>query len=145
MQLGAQVLGVTGVLLTARCESLLVDHPATVEKALRRLPAYAAAGADVLYAPGLRTPDVIKAAVDAVDPKPLNLLVSSPVGLSVEQIATLGVRRISLGSGLNRAAWGGFLRAARMLADHGRFDALGEAEPFDALNRFFRTHGRPTL
>ncbi|WP_200478942.1 isocitrate lyase/phosphoenolpyruvate mutase family protein [Azospirillum brasilense] len=71
-------------------------HPATVEKALRRLPAYAAAGADVLYAPGLRTPDVSKAAVDAVDPKPLNLLVSSPVGLSVEQIATLGVRRISL-------------------------------------------------
>ncbi|TWA77546.1 phosphoenolpyruvate phosphomutase-like protein [Azospirillum brasilense] len=112
---------------------------------MRRLPAYAAAGADVLYAPVLRTPDVIKAAVDAVDPKPLNLLVSSPVGLSVEQIATLGVRRISLGSGLNRAAWGGFLRAARMLADHGRFDALGEAEPFDALNRFFRTHGRPTL
>ncbi|TWA58630.1 2-methylisocitrate lyase-like PEP mutase family enzyme [Azospirillum baldaniorum] len=140
----AEALRGTGVLLTARCESLLVDHPAAVEEALRRLPAYAAAGADVLYAPGLRTPDVIKAAVDAVHPKPLNLLVSSPIGLSVEQIAALGVRRISLGSGLNRAAWGGFLRAARMLADHGRFDALGEAEPFDALNGFFRTHGRQT-
>ncbi|QCN97489.1 isocitrate lyase/phosphoenolpyruvate mutase family protein (plasmid) [Azospirillum argentinense] len=140
----AEALRGTGVLLTARCEALLVNHPAAVEEALHRLPAYAAAGADVLYAPGLRTPDVIQAAVEAVRPKPLNLLVSSPIGLSVEQIAALGVRRISLGSGFNRAAWGGFLRAARMLADHGRFDALGEAEPFDALNEFFRTHGRPT-
>lgn len=138
----AEALRGTGVLLTARCEALLVNHPSAVDEALRRLPAYAAAGADVLYAPGLRTPDDIKAAVDAVRPKPLNLLVSSPIGLSVEQIAALGVRRISLGSGLNRAAWGGFLRAARMLADHGRFDPLGEAEPFDALNGFFRTHGR---
>ena len=77
-------------------------------------------------------------------PKPLNLLVSSPIGLSVEELAELGVRRISLGSGLNRAAWGGFLRAARMLAEQGRFDALGEAEPFDALNGFFRMHGRRT-
>lgn len=140
----AEALRGTGVLLTARCESLLVNHPAAIEESLRRLPAYAAAGADVLYAPGLRTPDVIKAAVDAVHPKPLNLLVSSPTGLSVEQIAALGVRRISLGSGLNRAAWGGFLRAARMLADHGRFDALGEAEPFDALNGFFRAPDRRT-
>lgn len=140
----AEALKGSGVLLTARCEALLVKHPAAVEEALRRLPAYAEAGADVLYAPGLRTPDAIRAAVDAVRPKPLNLLVSSPIGLSVEQIAALGVRRISLGSGLNRAAWGGFLRAARMLADHGRFDALGEAEPFDALNGFFRTHGPQT-
>ncbi|PWC97025.1 isocitrate lyase/phosphoenolpyruvate mutase family protein [Azospirillum sp. TSO5] len=132
----------TGVLLTARCEAVLVDHSAAVEEVLRRLPAYAAAGADVLYAPGLRNPSVIKAAVDAVGPKPLNLLVSSPIGLSVQQIAELGVRRISLGSALSRAAWGGFLRAARMLADQGRFDALSEAEPFDTLNGFFRTHGR---
>ncbi|HEY0836987.1 MAG TPA: isocitrate lyase/phosphoenolpyruvate mutase family protein [Azospirillum sp.] len=138
----AEALRGTGVLLTARCEAVLVNHSAAIDEALRRLPAYAAAGADVLYAPGLRSPDGIKAAVDAVHPKPLNLLVSSPVGLSVEQLAELGVRRISLGSGLNRAAWGGFLRAARMLAEQGRFDALGEAEPFDALNGFFRTHGR---
>lgn len=82
------------------------------------------------------------AAVDAVRPKPLNLLVSSPIGLSVEQLADFGIRRISLGSGLNHAAWGGFLRAARMLAEQGCFDALGEAEPFDALNGFFRAHGR---
>ncbi|MBB3267247.1 2-methylisocitrate lyase-like PEP mutase family enzyme [Azospirillum sp. OGB3] len=140
----AEALRGTGVLLTARCEALLVNQPAAVEEALRRLPAYAAAGADVLYAPGLRSPDVIKAAVDAVRPKPLNLLVSSPIGLTVEQIAALGVRRISLGSGLSRAAWGGFLRAARMLADHGRFDAFGEAEPFDALNGFFRSQNRKT-
>lgn len=134
----------TGVLLTARCEAVLVNHPAAIDEAMRRLPAYAAAGADVLYAPGLGSPDVIRAAVDAVRPKPLNLLVSSPIGLSVEQLAELGVRRISLGSGLNRAAWGGFLRAARMLAEQGRFDALDGAEPFDALNGFFRTHGRGT-
>ncbi|MCM8735708.1 isocitrate lyase/phosphoenolpyruvate mutase family protein [Azospirillum sp. A1-3] len=140
----AEALRGTGILLTARCEAVLVDHPAAVEEVLRRLPAYAAAGADVLYAPGLRDPSVIKAAVDAVGPKPLNLLVSSPIGLSVQQIAELGVRRISLGSALSRAAWGGFLRAARMLADHGRFDALSEAEPFDTLNDFFRTHGRST-
>lgn len=140
----AESLRGTGILLTARCEAVLVDHPAAVEEVLRRLPAYAAAGADVLYAPGLRDPSVIKAAVDAAGPKPLNLLVSSPIGLSVQQIAELGVRRISLGSALSRAAWGGFLRAARMLADHGRFDALSEAEPFDTLDGFFRTHGRST-
>ncbi|MFS2012294.1 oxaloacetate decarboxylase [Azospirillum sp. CT11-132] len=140
----AESLRGSGVLLTARCEAVLVDHSAAVDEVLRRLPAYAAAGADVLYAPGLRNPSVIKAAVDAVGPKPLNLLVSSPIGLSVQQIAELGVRRISLGSALSRAAWGGFLRAARMLADHGRFDALSEAEPFDTLNDFFRTHVRST-
>lgn len=140
----AEALRGTGVLLTARCEAVLVNHPAALDEAMRRLTAYAAAGADVLYAPGLGSPDVIRAAVDAVRPKPLNLLVSSPIGLSVEQLAELGVRRISLGSGLNRAAWGGFLRAARLLAEQGRFDALDGAEPFDALNGFFRTHGRGT-
>ncbi|WP_377811757.1 isocitrate lyase/phosphoenolpyruvate mutase family protein (plasmid) [Azospirillum sp. A29] len=138
----AEALRGTGVLLTARCEAVLVDHPAAIEEAMRRLPAYAAAGADVLYAPGLRTPETIRAAVEAVGPKPLNLLVSAPIGLTVAEIADLGVRRISLGSALSRAAWGGFLRAARMLADEGRFDALAGAEPFDALNGFFRTRNR---
>lgn len=132
----------TGVLLTARCEALLVKYPRAEEEALRRLAAYAAAGADVLYAPGLRSADVIRAAVDLVAPKPVNLLVGAPMGLSVAQIAELGVRRISLGSALSRAAWGGFLRAARALAGQGSFDALAEAEPYDALNTFFQGSGK---
>ncbi|HYD30803.1 MAG TPA: isocitrate lyase/phosphoenolpyruvate mutase family protein, partial [Azospirillaceae bacterium] len=137
----AEALKGTGVLLTARCEALLVGDPAAEEEALRRLAAFAAAGADVLYAPGLRSPGIIRAAVELVAPKPVNLLVAAPIGLSVPQIAELGVRRISLGSALNRAAWGGFLRAARALAEQGSFDALAEAEPFNAINGFFRECG----
>ena len=120
----------------------MVKHPDAEREASLRLAAYAEAGADVLYAPGMRDPAVIRAAVERVAPKPLNLLVARPIGLTVAQIADLGVRRISLGSALARAAWGGFLRAARAVAREGTFDALAEAEPFDALNAFFRAHGR---
>jgi 2-methylisocitrate lyase-like PEP mutase family enzyme len=138
----AEALKGSGVLLTARCEALLVKHPNAEAEIMRRLPAFAAAGADVLYAPGLRDPEKIKAVVQLVAPKPVNLLVSSAIGLTVPQIANLGVRRISVGSAFARAAWGGFLRAAREVAGQGSFTALAEAEPFDALNSFFRQQER---
>jgi len=136
----AAALKGTGVLLTARCEAHLFGVPDAQKIVLRRLVAFAEAGADVLYAPGLRTPEQIREVVQAVAPKPVNLLVSAPIGLSVADAAALGVRRISVGSALARAAWGGFLKAARELAGDGTFHALAEAEPFGALNSFFRTH-----
>jgi len=132
----------SGVLLTARCEAALVKHPEADREIDRRLVAFAEAGADVLYAPGLRDPARIRQVVQMVAPKPVNLLVSSPIGLSVAEIAALGVRRISVGSAFARAAWGGFLKAARQVANDGSFAALAEAEPFDALNRFFRDADR---
>lgn len=136
----ADALEGTGVLLTARCEAHLFGLPDAQATVLNRLVAYAEAGADVLYAPGLRTPEQIREVVTAVAPKPVNLLISSPIGLTVADAGALGVRRISVGSALARAAWGGFLTAARQLAADGSFEALAAAEPFGALNSFFRTH-----
>lgn len=140
IQAAVAALKGTGVLLTARCEAHLCGVPDAQREAVRRLKAFAEAGADVLYAPGLRTPDQIREIVAAVAPKPVNLLVSAPIGLSVQDIAALGVRRISVGSALARAAWGGFLRAAREIAGDGTFNALADSEPFGALNTFFRSH-----
>jgi 2-methylisocitrate lyase-like PEP mutase family enzyme len=137
----AEALKGSGVLLTARCEAHLVGAPEPQTEVLKRLTAFAAAGADVLYAPGLRSPDQIREVVEAVAPKPVNLLISGPIGLSVADAAALGVRRISVGSALARAAWGGFLKAAREIAGPGTFESLAEAEPFGALNSFFHTHG----
>ncbi len=108
-----------------------------MREAIRRLQAYAEAGADCLYAPGPRTREDIRAIVQAVAPKPVNILVSGPIGLTVQDLADLGVRRISLGSGLARAAWGGFMRAAEGLAQ-GRFEALADNRPFSEINDFFR-------
>ncbi len=136
----AEALKGTGVLLTARCEAHLFGLPDAQATVLKRLVAYAEAGADVLYAPGLRTPEQIREVVAAVAPKPVNVLISAPIGLTVADAAALGVRRISVGSALARAAWGGFLTAARALAAEGSFEALASAEPFGALNGFFRTH-----
>lgn len=126
----------TGVLLTARCETYLVGQP-DLGEAIRRLTAYAAAGADCLYAPGIRKLEEIKAIVDAVAPKPVNVLVSSDY-TTVEELCALGVRRISVGGALARAAWGGFLEAAREIARQGTFSALGRAVPFAELNDSFR-------
>lgn len=110
------------VLLTARTECYLVGVDDPLGTALERLPAFAAAGADVLYAPGVTAPDEIRSIVEAVAPKPVNLLVSGDeAGLSVADAAGLGIRRISLGSGLNRVAWGAFVRAATTLAEQGSF------------------------
>lgn len=131
----------TGVLLTARSEAHLVGHPNAQAEAVKRLKAFSAVGADVLYAPGLRKADDIREVVEAAGPKPVNLLISGPIGITVADAGALGVRRISVGSALARAAWGGFLKAAREIAGPGTFNALGEGEPFGALNTFFREHG----
>jgi 2-methylisocitrate lyase-like PEP mutase family enzyme len=131
----------TGVLLTARCEAYLVGHPEPQRTVIERLSAFAAAGADCLYAPGVRDVQEIAAIVRAVDPKPVNVLVSAPSSdLTVARLAGLGVRRISVGSALARAAWRGFLDAARALAG-GSFDGLAGATPYAELNAFFGSAG----
>jgi 2-methylisocitrate lyase-like PEP mutase family enzyme len=127
------------VLLTGRAECFLTGHPEPLGEAIRRLEAYAAAGADVLYAPGVRKREDIGAIVAAVAPRPVNVLVGDAGGLRVADLAELGVRRVSVGSALARVAWGGFLAAARAIADEGSFAGLGGAAPFDELNALFST------
>jgi 2-methylisocitrate lyase-like PEP mutase family enzyme len=126
------------VVLTARCEAWLVGDAEPAKTAIDRLVAFAAAGADCLYAPGVRDAETIGAIVRAVAPKPVNLLVSRTIpGLSLEGIAALGVRRVSVGGALSRVAFGAFMRAARGLAA-GSFDALAEAAGHDELDALFR-------
>ena len=123
-------------LLVGRAECFLVGRPDLMET-IARLQAYANAGADVLYAPGIRSREQISAVVAAVAPKPVNLLVGSVSDLTMADIAALGVRRVSVGGALARAAWGGLLRAARLLAEQGRFDGFADAASGQALNAFF--------
>ncbi len=118
-------------LLVGRAECFLVGRP-DIEETISRLRAYASAGADCLYAPGIRTPEHIRRVVESVAPKPVNLLVGYASALSVAQIGALGVRRISVGGALARAAWGGFIHAAKALAE-GRFDGFGDAVSHDTL------------
>jgi len=125
------------VLLTARAECYHVGHPDPFRESVRRLQAYAAAGADVLFAPGPQSPTEIKALVDAVAPKPLNLLVVRDIGLRVEEIGALGVRRISVGGALALAAWTGFMRAAQALRSKGSFDELANLVPYAEINGLF--------
>ena len=126
------------VVLTARCEAFLVGAPDPFPTALERLRAFADAGADCLFAPGVKEPDQIALIVSAVAPKPVNVLMSAPSPvLSVARLAELGVRRISLGSSLARVAWGAFLRAARGIASSGSFDDLADAAPFSELEGMF--------
>lgn len=128
----------TGVLLTARSEGYLVGR-ADLRETVRRLVAYAEAGADCLYAPGLRHPSDIATVVQAVAPKPVNVLVGAEF-TTVEELARLGVRRISVGGALARTAWSGFLEAAREILERGTFSALSRATPFADINaRFART------
>jgi len=126
----------SGVLLTARAECFLVGHPDPMNESLKRLQAYAAAGADCLYAPGPRNPDQIAAIVKAVAPKPVNLLVGA-AGLTVKEITGLGVRRISTGGALARAAWTGFLNTAKQIAGEGSFAGFGSIVPFGEIDGFF--------
>lgn len=128
----------SGVLLTARTEVYLVGHEAPLAEALRRLPAFAAAGADVLYAPGPRSLDEMRAIVDAVAPRPVNVLMGASLGLTLVDLAAHGVRRVSVGSGLARAAWTAFIRAAKAMADAGSFEGFEGMTPFAELNDFFR-------
>jgi 2-methylisocitrate lyase-like PEP mutase family enzyme len=123
------------IVLTARCEAYLVGQPDPARVAIERLVAFVEAGADCLFAPGVREPEEIAAMVKAVSPKPLNVLVSAPnPDLSVARLAELGVRRISVGSALARVAWGAFMKAAQDIKNTGSFDGLGGAAPFSELN-----------
>jgi 2-methylisocitrate lyase-like PEP mutase family enzyme len=129
----------TGVVLTGRCEAWLVGDPDPLHTALDRLSAYAEAGADCLYAPGVSHPDEIAQIVEAIASKPVNLLISGfNHRLSFSQVADLGVRRISVGSGLALTAWGAFLRAARDIQTNGSFAPLGEGAKSAELNELFR-------
>jgi 2-methylisocitrate lyase-like PEP mutase family enzyme len=125
----------TGTLLTARSEGFIVGRP-DLEETIRRLTAFANAGADCLYAPGLRSKSDIGAVVRAVAPKPVNVLVSSDF-TTVAELAELGVRRISVGGALARAAWTGFFDAAREIAGQGTFTKLGRAVTSGELNGSF--------
>jgi 2-methylisocitrate lyase-like PEP mutase family enzyme len=116
-----------GVLLTGRSEGFIRNRP-DMDETIRRLQAYAAAGADCLYSPGISTREQIAAVVKAVAPKPVNLLVGSPIDLTVSDIAGLGVRRISIGGALARAAWGGTMRTMQLIAE-GSFKGFADAAP----------------
>ena len=124
------------VLLIGRAECFLAGLP-DIDMTVARLKAYAGAGADCLYAPGIRSAEHIRAVVEAVRPKPVNLLVGGPTDLTFDQIAELGVRRISVGGALARAAWGGFMHAARELAQNQNFGALGGAPSHPTVNALF--------
>jgi 2-methylisocitrate lyase-like PEP mutase family enzyme len=125
-------------LLVARADQYLWGRP-NLDEIVARLKAYAAAGADCLYAPGITQREQISALVDAVAPKPLNLLVLGNPPMTVAQIEALGVRRISVGGALARVAWGAFTRAASLIAEQGSFDGFADAAPGQAMNAFFRS------
>lgn len=126
----------SNALLVGRAENFIVGRP-DLDDTLARLRAYAEAGADCLYAPGIRTREQIAAVVAAVAPKPVNLLVGGTSDLTMADIAALGVRRVSVGGGLARVAWAGLMRAARDLAQHGRFDGFAGAATGAELNGLF--------
>jgi 2-methylisocitrate lyase-like PEP mutase family enzyme len=125
------------VVFTARSEGFIRGRP-DLEETVRRLKAFAAAGADCLYAPGIKTRDEIAAVVEAVAPKPVNFLMSTATQLTVNDLAALGVRRISLGGTLARVAWSAVIRAAREIAATGKFDSLAGTIANPELNAFFR-------
>jgi 2-methylisocitrate lyase-like PEP mutase family enzyme len=130
------------VLLTARAECFLVGHHNALRESVQRLQAFAEAGADVLFAPGPHDPTTIKALVDAVRPKPINVLVVRDSGLSVADIAALGVRRISVGGALALAAWTGFTHAAQKLKSEGSFAGFANLVSYPDINKFFVTDYR---
>jgi 2-methylisocitrate lyase-like PEP mutase family enzyme len=123
-------------LLVGRAECFLVGRPDMAET-IARLQAYANAGADCLYAPGISTPEQIREIVSAIAPKPVNLLVGSASVLTVADIAALGVRRISVGGAMARSAWGCFMRTAQLLATEGKFDGFAQAASGKELNGLF--------
>jgi 2-methylisocitrate lyase-like PEP mutase family enzyme len=125
----------SGVLLTARCEGFLVGV-ANLPVVLDRLQAYAEAGADCIYAPGIKTQEEIAAVVKQAHPKPVNLLIGAS-GLSLKQAGDLGVRRISVGGSLARSAWAGFMKAAKEMAEQGTFGELANGYPGGELNKMF--------
>lgn len=124
------------VLLTARAEHFFVGVP-DFDDCLKRLQAYAKAGADCLYAPGIRSREQIIAVVEAVAPKPVNLLIGWDTDLSLTELQELGVRRISVGGALARSAWNGFLQSARQIAEQGKFTLLNQGANASELNQMF--------
>ena len=126
-------------MLIGRAECFLVGQP-DIDVTIARLKAYANAGADCLYAPGIKTPEHISAVVAAVAPKPVNLLIGFGADLTLTQFANLGVRRISVGGALARSAWGGFMRAAKLIMEEGRFNGFADAASGGELNKFFNAH-----
>ena len=128
----------TGVVLTGRSEGFIVGRPDLAET-IRRLTAYAEAGADCLYAPGIRATADVVSVVEAVSPKPVNVLVGGDF-TTVAELAALGVRRISVGGALARTAWNGFLHAAREIAERGTFAGLAGAVPFDEIDGLFGSY-----
>jgi len=133
----------SGVVFTARAECFLVGHPDPLRESLRRLEAYADAGADVLYAPGIATREDIQTLVSALAPKPINVLMSRNTGLTVQDLSELGVRRISVGSSLSRAAWTAFMHAAEAIAKEGSFSGFDNLVPYAEINGFFRDATSP--
>ena len=127
----------SGVMLTGRCEGFLWGVT-DLKLVIERLQAYSAAGADCLYAPGIKTKEDIAAVVKAVHPKPVNLLIGAS-GLSLKQAEELGVRRISVGGSLARNAWAGFMKAAKEIAEQGTFTDLAHGYPGGELNKMFRS------
>jgi len=127
----------SGVLLTARAECFLAGHPEPLKEAVRRIKAYAEAGADVLYAPGPKTVADIGAIVSAAGGRPVNALVYGDFGLTVADIAAAGARRISIGGALARAAWAAFIEATRLIAEEGSFKGFAGNGPSAPLNPFF--------
>ena len=126
------------VVLVGRAENFLAGRP-DLNDTIERLIAYAEAGADCLYAPGVRIADDITAIVAAVAPKPVNVLVSAGIGLSLRELEDLGVRRVSTGGALARAAWSGFARAAGLLIEHGSFDGFAGVMTHDTVDAVFRS------
>jgi 2-methylisocitrate lyase-like PEP mutase family enzyme len=124
-------------MLIGRAENFIVGRP-DLDDAIARLKAYAQAGADCLYAPGIKTREQIAAVVAAVAPKPVNLLLGFATDLTLENVGALGVRRISVGGALARASWGGFMQAAKLIANEGRFDGFANAASGAELNAMFR-------
>ena len=132
-----EAIGDSGVMLTARAECFLVGID-DIDEVMRRLTAYVQAGADCLYAPGIRERQHVGKVVEAVAPKPVNLLISAPGGLTMRDAEKLGVRRVSVGGALARAAWGGFVGAAKELAEQGTFGGFAAAAPHGALQELFQ-------
>jgi 2-methylisocitrate lyase-like PEP mutase family enzyme len=128
----------SGVMLVGRAECFLTGHPDPLKESIRRLEAYASAGADVLYAPGVRTREDIQAVVRAVHPKPVNVLMGWNTGLKVSDLSEIGVRRVSVGSSLARVAWTAFIRAAKNISQEGSFADFDGLVPYAELNELFR-------
>ena len=126
----------SGVILVGRAEGFLVGRE-NLDQVIKRLVAYSEAGSDCLYAPGFKEREQIEAIVEAVAPKPVNVLIGSPGGLTMQDAAELGARRVSVGGAFARAAWGGFIRSATELIDKGSFDELKHGASYDELQRMF--------